>query len=160
VRLTWNDLTVSPYEVDLGALLADWRWLVDTTYAPVVITALGDLFLRGGDGSIHWLDTVAGRLTKVADDAEEFKSLMVRPEHLDEWFLPQLVGDLKTSGVNLGAGQCYSYKIPPVLSGRIEPSNVEPADLLVHFSLMGQIHRQVKDLPGGTPIHEFKVGEP
>jgi hypothetical protein len=158
--LTWNDLTVNPYDVNFDALLGDWRWLVGPSLSPVVITALGDLFLRGEDGSIHWLDTVAGRLTKVAADAEEFKALMVQPEHLDEWFMPQLVGDLKEAGVSLGTGQCYSYKVPPVLSGPIDPSNIEPADLLIHFSLMGQIHRQVKDLPEGTPIHEFNVKEP
>ena len=52
---------------------------------PVLVEgdALGDLFLRGGDGSIHWLDTVAGTLTRAADDAEVFKSLMAEPAHLD-----------------------------------------------------------------------------
>ena len=59
--------------------------------------------------------------------------------------------------MDLGLGQCYSYKLPPILNGPIEPSNIEPADLPVHFSLLGQIHRQVKDLPEGTPIHEFKI---
>ena len=32
MRLTWNDLTVSPYEVDFDALLADWRWLIDGSF--------------------------------------------------------------------------------------------------------------------------------
>lgn len=157
MRLTWNDLVVSPNGVNFDALLTDWRWLVDAALAPVAITAMGDVFFRAGDGSIHWLDTVAGRLTRVASDADEFKSLIAQPEYLDEWFLPQLVGDLKTGGMSLGEGQCYSYKIPPVLSGPVEPSNVEPTDLLIHFSLTGQIHRQLKGLPEGTSIHWFST---
>jgi hypothetical protein len=111
--LTWNDLTVSPYDVDFDDLLSDWRRLVDATYTPVVITALGDLFLRARDGSIWWLDTGWGRLTRVADSADDFKALMVKPEHLNEWSVPQLVGDLKAGGMGLGAAQCHSYKIPP-----------------------------------------------
>jgi hypothetical protein len=37
---------------------------------------------------------VAGRLTEVAAAAQEFKALKVQAEHLDQWFLPQLVGEL------------------------------------------------------------------
>lgn len=156
MRITWKELTVSPDGVDLDGLLDEWRWLADTSYQPVVISALGDLFLRHDDGRIFRLDTGWGRLTEVAASAAEFKQLMVKPENAGEWFVPGLVGDLLAAGKQLGPGQCFGVKVPPVLGGAIEPENFEPVDLVVHFGMLGQIHRQVKQLPPGTPIGEIR----
>lgn len=157
MRITWNELTVSPDGVDLEGLLSEWRWLVDESFQPVVITALGDLFLRHDDGRIFWLDAGSGQLTEVAGSPEEFKQRMVQPENADEWFAPQLVGDILTGGTPLAPGQCFGYKIAPVLGGKFEADNFEPTDLQVHFGILGQIHRQVKDLPPGTPIGEIRI---
>ena len=152
MRITWNELTVGFDPSKSDALLADWRWLVGNDVQLVVVSALGDLFLRDREGRILWLDVGAARLTPVADSAEEFKRLMQQPEHADEWFVPQLIGDLIVSGKKLNDGQCYSYKVPPMLSGKMELSNFEPADLLVHYSMFGQIGRKIRDLPEGAKI--------
>jgi hypothetical protein len=160
MRITWNELTVSPEGIDLSGLLSEWRWLVDARYQPVVISALGDLFLRRDDGRIFWLDSGWGKLTEVASSAEEFKRLMVQPEHADEWFVPQLVGDILTQGRRLAPGQVFGYKHPPVLGGELEPDNFEPTDLQVHFGILGQIHRQVRDLPAGTPVGKIRIAPP
>lgn len=157
MRITWNELTVSPNGVDLPGLLEEWRWLANESFEPVVISALGDLFLRDGEGRIYWLDVGWGELTEVAASGEEFKQLMTQPENANQWFVPQLIGDLLTSGKKLGPGECFSYIKPPVLGGEVDPGNFEPTDLQVHFSVLGQIHRQVKDLPPGTPIGAIKI---
>lgn len=156
VRITWNELTVSPDGVDLDGLLSEWRWLADGSFQPVVITALGDLFLRHDDGRIFWLSAAWGQLTEVAASAEEFKRLMVQPANADAWFASDLVGDILTAGQRLRPGECFGTKIPPILGGEVEPDNFEPTDLQVHFGILGQIHRQVKDLPPGTPIGKIQ----
>jgi len=157
VRLTWNELTVSSDGVDLDGLLSEWRWLADESFHPVVISALGDLFLRHDDGRIFWLSAGWGQLTEVATSAEEFKRRMVQRANANERFVPDLVGDILTAGQRLGPGECFGYKHPPVLGGEIEPDNFEPTDLQVHFGILGQIHRQVKDLPPGTPIGKINI---
>ncbi len=157
MRITWNELTVGFDPAKSDALLNDWRWLVGDGVQLVVVSALGDLFLRDGRGHILWLDVGAARLTQVAESSEEFKRLMQQTEHANEWFVPQLVGDLIVSGKRLTAGQCYSYKVPPMLSGKMEVDNFEPTDLLVHCSMFGQIGRQIQHLPEGTKIHGFKT---
>ena len=157
MRITWNELTVSPDGVDFNDLLSEWRWLVGEEYEPVIISALGDLFLRHEDGRIFWLNAGWGQLTEVAKDPDEFKKLMTQRDNANEWFVPNLVGDLLGSGQTLGPRQCFGFKTPPVLGGEIEPDNFEPTDLSVHFGILGQIHLQVKDLPPGTPIGEIKI---
>ena len=156
MRITWNELTINPDGLDFDSLLLEWRWLVPESMSPVVVSALGDLFLRDADESIHWLDTGAGKLTRVADNGEHFKELMVQSDFSNEWFIPQLIGDLIESGQPLADGQCYSCDIPPGLGGEFTVDNVKPTDILIHFSMFGQIFRQIKDLPDGTPITDIR----
>jgi type VI secretion system (T6SS) immunity protein Tdi1 len=63
-----------------------------------------------------------------------------------------LVDASVASGLTLAEGQCYGYKIPPILGGQYEVSNVEPTDLSVHYAFLADIYRQTKDVPDGTPI--------
>jgi len=156
MRITWNELIV-PFDPNKGeTLLSDWRWLVGDDVQLVVISALGDLFLKGPQGEILWLDTGTARLTRIADSADEFKRLM-QTDNADQWFVPQLVGDLIESGKVLTPGQCYSYKVPPMLNGKMEVDNFEATDLLVHFSMLGQIAKQTQNLPEGTKIRGFRM---
>jgi hypothetical protein len=155
MRITWNELTVGFDPDNAAALLSDWRWLIGDDIQIVLVSALGDLFLRDVDGRILWLDVGAARVTQAAESTEEFKRLMQQPEHANEWFMPQLIGDLIVNGKQLAGGQCYSYKVPPMLSGAMELDNFEPVDLLVHCSMFGQIGRQIQQLPEGTKIDGF-----
>ena len=152
MKITWNELTINPDGIDFDALLEDWRWLVPESMSPVLLSALGDLFLVDQDNTVHWLDAGSGTLTQVADSPQVFQTMMQQPEHANEWFLPQLIGDLIESGAVLKPGQCYSCDVPPGLGGEFNLENVKPSDLLVHFSMTGQIFFQTKDLPPGTPI--------
>jgi hypothetical protein len=80
-------------------------------------------------------------------------------EFVTDTMLPGLIVELRKAGKTLGPGQVYSFKNPPVLGGEYEVDNFEPMDIEVHFSIFGQIHRQVKDLPPGTPITGMKLVE-
>jgi hypothetical protein len=152
-----GNLTLPLPDDKLDGLLEDWRWLVEGKYSPVLMTAFGDLFLRGETGAVYFLDVVSGEFTCVAKSVEEFEAELAKPETADQWLMAELVLLLREKGVNLHAGQCYGYKIPPVLGGQLSIENIEPTDLVVHHSISGQIHRQTKDLPPGTPISGFTV---
>jgi hypothetical protein len=153
--MTLDDLIVDPRGIDLDSLLTEWRWLVGPIATPVLITALGDLFLRNEDEAILHLDTCSGLLSQVAGCDDEFRLLLAEPDFVDKWFFPQFVRQLKVEGMDVNPGQCYGYKLPPVVGGSIEVSNMEPTNLLLHFGLLGQLHRGVKNLPDGTPIRRF-----
>ena len=51
----------------------------------------------------------------------------------------------------------FSFKHPPALGGTAAVDNLEPTDLEVHFSLTGQLHRQIAELPEGTPIERIRL---
>ena len=156
--ITWSELTISADGVGIDDLLSEWRWLVgDEDFQPVVISALGDLFLGSKDGRVFWLNAGWGEFMEVAQDGAEFKNLMVQPGNTDEWFAPQLIVQLLNACGALERHQCFSFKIPPKLGGTFDADNFEPTNLSVHFGILGQIHRQIKDLPEGTPIGEFST---
>jgi hypothetical protein len=157
MRITWNELAVDSQNHNEEDLLSDWRWLVGDSVHLLLVSAIGDMFLANTDGHVLWLDTGTGQLQQIASSLEEFQQLRQQRDSVDQWFIPQLVGDLISSGVRLAPGQCYSYKNPPILGGEIELGNFEPMDLAIHFRVLGQIHKQVKDLPPGTRITNIKI---
>jgi type VI secretion system (T6SS) immunity protein Tdi1 len=160
MRITWNELTADFQTHGEADLLSDWRWLVGDSVRLLLVSAIGDMFLADAKGHVMWLDTGAGQLQQIAASVDEFQQLRQQRQNVDQWFIPLLVGDLITGGVRLAPGQCYSYKKPPILGGEIEPANFEPTDLSVHFSVLGQIHKQIKDLPPGTKISNIRIQGP
>jgi hypothetical protein len=155
---TWEQLLIRTTDLDCQQLLSYWRWLLKKDYHAVVMTAFGDWFLADQDGSVHFLDLVAGSLSKVAESGGEFKQAMALPEKLDEWFMAGLVQSLRDSGMVIGKNQCYGYKIPPVLGGKLEVANIEPTGIAVHQGILSQIHEQTRSLPEGTKISKIVVG--
>lgn len=153
--MNWDRLSIDVSGLDCESLLESWRWLVPTELRPFSLTIFGDWFFEGDQGEVVFLDTVAGELVIVADSRAEFLEAREVPENRDEWYLADLAAECWESGLRPQAGQCLSFKIPPVLSGPIDVGNVEVSDLLVHESLLGQIHEGVKDLPEGTVIDRF-----
>ena len=121
------------------------------------MTAFGDWFLLDDDGSVHFLDLVAGKLSKAAETGDEFRRTMKLPEKLDEWFMAGLVESLLECGMVLGPGECYGYKLPPIVGGQLEVENIEPTDIVIHQSLLSQIHEQTRNLPEGTKINKFLI---
>jgi hypothetical protein len=160
MAITMDDLTVNFSHLDREGLLADWRWLIGPTKQPILLAAIGDAYLQDPeDGSVHLLDVGGGELSQVAASVEEFKELLADREFVTDSFVPETIVGLREAGKTLAAGQIYSYIHPPVLGGEYSIENLEPTDVQVHYSVLGQIHEQVKDLPEGAEVGEIKLRE-
>ena len=157
--MTLNDLTINPSGIDFKTILSDWEWLLEEPSNPVLLTCFGDVFVQGASGKVYFIDTCGGKLVQVADDGAKFDGLLSDVPFVTQYLYPNLHADYRESGMILEGTSCYSYKQAPVLGGADELENVEVTDFSVHFSLMGQTHRQVKDLPEGTSIGEIKMSD-
>ncbi len=155
--MDWKRLTIDATGLDCDHLLSDWRWLVPESLRPFSLTMFGDWFFEDTAGRVIFLDTVAAELSEIAPSRGAFLTERERQENLDQWFMADLVMLCWERGLRPGPGQCLSFKIPPVLSGPLEVGNIEVCDLMVHESILAQIHRQAKDLPEGTRIDRFVV---
>lgn len=156
MKITLDDLTVKFDNNSSDRLTEDWTWLIGANKTPILVSAIGDIFLRDDNKKIYWLDVGAGKVELVANGIQDFEEKLKDVEHVNNWFMVDLIAELKLSGQGLKDGQLYSYKILPTLGGDYSTDNFEPTDMVVHFSLAGQIQKQIKDLPDGTKINKVK----
>ncbi len=143
--------------IDTRDICSDWKWLLDNHEEVILVSAIGDMFLLGKDKAIYWLDVGMGELTCVAESIDEFQNLLREEEKINIWLLPQLVSKLVSAGKVLGKNQVYSFKRPPALGGDYSIGNFDTTDISVHFSIFGQIHKQIWDLPDGTKINSVNI---
>jgi hypothetical protein len=148
-------------DLDGDRLLSDWRWLIgDKPITIQAVAAVGNLFLRGESGRIYLLEIEDGTCECIAQSAGQFEEKVGDRHNRRAWLKGFLVRDLRRAGIVLGPGQCYGHKIPHHLGGVPGIENIEPVDLMVHVSVLGQLHRQTRALAPGTSIDEIRVVQP
>ena len=157
-QMNLNDLTVNFAHLDRQALVSDWSWLIGKSKLPILLLASGDAFVQDAKaGSVHFLDVGAGTLSQVTPSFEKFKHLLSDRDFVLKYFAVDMIADLRQSGCTLAPGQIYSFKIPPILGGAYALENVEPTDIEVHYSVAGQVHEQVSNLPEGAAISGISI---
>jgi hypothetical protein len=151
--ITMNDLAVGFEHIDQTTVLSEWTWLLGDRKLPILIGALGDAFVQDrDDGSVHLLSAGGGSLRQVAANVDEFQALLGDRDFVIRHFAPEVIVELRNMGQHLEPGQLYGYKVPPFLGGSYSLDNLEPTDIRVHFSMLGQLLRQTQGLEPGTPI--------
>lgn len=74
-------------------------------------------------------------------------------ELADEWFMPGLVTLLHEAGKRREDGECFTYAIYPLFAEcRYEVWNFAVVPAREHFSLSGDLHRQMSELPDGAHV--------
>ena len=111
MKITWRELAVDVSGQSSDELLPEWRWMVTASLEVRMVSSLGDAFLESPDGAVSWLDVAAAELAPIANSKDEFDQLRQLPENVEQWFMPQLVGDLLAGGSSLGAGECFSERV-------------------------------------------------
>jgi len=147
-----HDYLIDQTGLDWPALLDEWRWLLPPKFTVWLLTRTGDLFIKLPDGSIHMLDVGSGELSRVADSREDACAKIDQPGVAEEWLMIPVVDQLVASGCVLGPGQCYSYKMLPILGGSYAPEGRALLPIREHFGAWGGLNRKVSDLPDGAEI--------
>jgi hypothetical protein len=125
-------------------LLADWRWLVGRELTPLFLTRLGDWIFGAPDGSLWCLDMVEGELRRLAANAAEYNRLKASREWLDDELLAGWYDIAVGSGHVPDETECIAWTVPPRLGGPLAKSNLKKLSMRVYQSVMGQLHRQLR----------------
>jgi hypothetical protein len=157
MEINWAELKINLSKIKVENLLKSWEWLIGTDKKIILISSIGDAFLEDNSGICYWLNVGEGIIEKVAENITEFEKKLTDNEIVEEWFLIELVAELKKSGIKLTENNLYSYKKYPILGGEYLPENFELTDIEVHFEISGQIYKQVKELPIGTKINKIEI---
>jgi Domain of unknown function (DUF1851) len=173
-----DDDTSSPIAVDLAAfsrgtgllhLLADvseadvvravegWLWLPLSGFTVIAVSAFGEPFLRDSMGTVLQIDTIEGKLSRIANCLPELAAMLKTEEARDQLLFEGLVMGARHKGLTLAKGECYDFRIAPILGGQMDADHIEKLSFVVKLHIAGQIHEQVKDLARGTKINSVKL---
>ena len=130
--------------------LSAWSSILPTSGRVLRTNLFGDAFVIDDNGSVHMLDRGGCSSERITSSEEEFWR-EVRDDS-QGWQLRRLADDCQKSGMILGDGQCYAYKMLPVLGGDYNVDNIWIASWTEWFSLTADLFQQIKDLPDGTAI--------
>lgn len=146
------DYLIEPSGIEWSSVLAPWSWLLPPQFTLWLVSRFADLFLVLPDGTVHILDVGAGTLTKLADSRHEFCTRIDEVDHANQWFMIPFVDDMIAAGTVLSSGQCYAFKMPPVLGGEYTVENVGVLPVWDYLGAYGAIHEQLQDVPDGSQV--------
>lgn len=137
-----------------------WRWLQIPAFTSYKVSAMGDLFLMAEDGKIWFLDTLEGKCSPAFSSMAHFDQVMATTQGQDHYLMAGMLLRAEREGMKLQPGQCFDWKLAPVVGGKIEFENLSQMDFVVSLHIAGQIHDQVRHLGPGTKISSFVMTEP
>jgi hypothetical protein len=137
-----NDYLISQQGIDWGLLLNDWIPPLPASFRLWLVNRLGDLFVLGDHERVLRLDLGSGSCAEVASNRQHFAALLDSKKNADEWLRISLVNECRRVGMQLGAFECYGFRIPPTLGGKYEAANLIPTKLPVHYSYQAYICKQ------------------
>lgn len=140
-------LMIEAARYDAAALLAEWSWRVPARDTPLFISAFGDWTFGNLDGSLWVLSVLEGSYVQVARDATEYNTLNKSAEWLEEVFIAGWLPIAAGHGLAPEKDQCLGWRLHPLLGGAFEAKNLQLFDMTVYQSLMGQLHRQLRQRP-------------
>lgn len=75
----------------------------------------------------------------------------------DKWLMEGLVLGQASRGVFLEKGSCFGFKIQPIIGGSFDTDNIRPYDIIAYQTIVGALHKQIKNLPPDAVIGKFTV---
>jgi hypothetical protein len=117
-------------------------------------------FYEPPEMKILWLSVGAGSLTKIAESEPGFEHSLAESVKRELWFAERQLAAFAERGLKPNDLQCIGFKTPVVFAeSRGVPENPYVDDLYEHVSFLGDLHRQIADVPNGGKVR-LKVGEP
>jgi hypothetical protein len=140
-------------QVMIDIIRAAWGW---TGLEPIEVVArneFGNLIVCGADGTYWRICPEELSCEQIAPNAEEFARVAASEEFRIDWEMEPLVQLARKKLGPPGKGECYCLKVPAVIGGQYDASNLGliSQDELVSFS--GDMACQIKDVPDGEKVH-------
>ena len=136
----------------LETLERAWSWTGLAPVAVLKLNAFGNILVRARDGKVWRICPEELSCEIVADSEVRLCELSKSAEFQDDWHMDPLVRLAEDHLGPLEEGRCYCLKIPAVLGGAYEVSNLGTNSLKELLAFSGDIARQIQDLPDGARI--------
>ena len=141
-------------ELDGERILEQWSWLVRGMRL-VAMNAFGDLFLVDPSGSVHMLDVALGELHPIASTVEELQEKAKDPGTAEKWFMPKLVEEARSRGLQPDDSQCLSFRKPIALGGTLSVDNLQVMNALAYHMISSRLNDERRKRPIGPLLDGF-----
>jgi hypothetical protein len=121
-----------------SVLLASWTGLLPQGFALWMVNRIGDVIGVAGDGAVYWLDVGTEQVARIAASRDDFMVKINEGSNARQWLATPLIDECVAAGMMLQPGQCYGFKVAPLLGGDYVVENMEPVALAEHYARLAK----------------------
>ena len=141
--LHWSE-SHTPSASILEVLRAKWSWAFPEATRVIAQNRFGNLLVELSDRSVWRVCPEDVLASRVAGSAAEVAGLWADEEFQTDWVCDAWVEVAEVRLGPLGEGQCYGFRIWPVLGGTYEAENMVIKSMQAWLAVSGDVGRQVK----------------
>lgn len=135
-----------------------WSWLGVEPASVVRVNKFGNVVFADAKGR-HWRVCPEELECKcIAESTQAFERLAKDPDFVTDWEMSSLVAVAEAKFGAQPPERCFCLKIPGVLGGEYDISNIGTISIGELMRFCGDAARQIKDLPPGSQVR-LKVVE-
>jgi hypothetical protein len=136
----------------LDTIRKAWGWIGLEPSEVVAVNPFGNLIVRAGDGAYWRICPEELSCDRIAGNEDEFTALASADEFRMDWEMRRLVEAARLKLGPLPEGRCYCLKLPAVIGGTYEATNMGTISLTELIACSGDLAEQIKDMPDGTRV--------
>ncbi len=140
----------------LNTVRESWGWTGLEATQIVESNLFGNLIVLSTDGSYWRICPEEWSCEQIASDSRSFVQLFQDDAFQSDWQMTILVEGAEQQFGPPADGQCYCLKIPAIVGGTYEITNVGTISLQELISASGEMAAQIVDVPDGGKI-EIRV---
>lgn len=129
-----------------------WAWAGLKPTEVVGENDFGNLIIKDIAGSYWRLCPEDLYCNRVANNRAELDALSQSQDFLHDWYMEALVKQARNKLGLLRRGYKYCLKIPSVLGGQYEESNMATISLHEQVAISGHLAKEIHDLPNGAQV--------
>lgn len=134
------------------AIAESWGWSGLQPKAVIAENAFGSLIVEDQGGTFWRITPEELSCEVVARSRPELDALLRDPAFLSDWNMQTIVNVASASVGPLAAGRKYCLKLPAVLGGDFDATNLGSISELELIRATGDMARQIADLPDGANV--------
>jgi hypothetical protein len=139
-------------DVSTSAIQKAWGWTGLRPKQVLEVNSFGNLLIVDHTDRYWRICPEELSCVVVADTAADFAALRDNAEFLSDWEMARLREIAANERGQLKDGRVYCLKVPAVLGGHYEASNIADISLSELIAFSGDLGLQIKDLPDGTSV--------
>lgn len=131
---------------------AAWGWIGLIPTEVVGQNEFGNLIVRDAEGRYWRVCPEELDCQVIANNREQLDELTTNQDFLSDWYMGSVVDLAKAKFGALADDRKFCLKIPGVLGGKYEESNIGTISLTELIRASGHLALEIRDLPDGAQV--------